>query len=411
MAARVDPAGLPLALTLRLLLPFACGYFLSYLYRNVNAVIEPDLVASFALDASDLGLLTSVYFLAFALFQLPLGVLLDRFGPRRVEAVLLLIAASGALLFATSEGRAGLIAGRALIGLGVSSCLMASFKATASWFPAAQVPAMNSWIMVAGGLGALTATRPVAMALSVTDWRGVLLTVAALTCVVAIVLFTVVPERGRYASSNLKDLLGGVVKIYRTAFFWRVVPLTVSTQAAFLAIQGLWAGPWLRDVAQLERTAVANHLLLIAAAMMAGFLVFGQTASRLARVGISLATTMGVGLAIFLLVQLCLALGWGDAALPLWLAFGFFGGTGILAFPLLAQHFSGDLTGRVNTAANVLVFLSAFAAQWMIGAVIELWPQDNGYQLAGYRAAFGLALTLQALAFAWYLSGMRRRYE
>ncbi|MCB1809326.1 MAG: MFS transporter, partial [Candidatus Competibacteraceae bacterium] len=125
------------------------------------------------LDAADLGLLTSVYFLAFALFQLPLGILLDRFGPRRVETTLLLVAASGALLFAYSETSGGLLLGRALIGMGVSACLMASFKTTASWFPRARVPAMNAWIMTAGGLGALSATRPVELALEFTDWRGV----------------------------------------------------------------------------------------------------------------------------------------------------------------------------------------------------------------------------------------------
>lgn len=397
------------ATTLRVLLPFACGYFMSYLYRSVNAVIAPDLITEFALDATDLGLLTSVYFLTFSLFQLPLGILLDRFGPRRVEAALLLVAASGAALFALSGSREGLIIGRALIGLGVSACLMASLKATTSWFPIERVPAMNGWIMAAGGLGALAATRPVEMALTITDWRGVMLTLAGATLAVAVFLFKVVPERPRQNVGGFKDLLGGVIRIYRTPFFWYVVPMTVLTQASYLSIQGLWAGPWLKDVAGLDRVEVANHLFFIAAAMVAGFLLLGNLASRLTRAGISLALILGVTMAIYMLAQLGIALALTDAALPLWLVFGFFGSSGILAFPLLSQRFAPELTGRVNTAANVLVFMGAFLLQWAIGGIINRWPAaGDAYHPQGYQAAFALFLVFQAVAFGWYLIGLRR---
>lgn len=139
------------ALLLRIFVPFALGYFLSYLFRVVNAVIAPELSAELGLGASDLGLLTSAYFLAFAAFQLPLGILLDRYGPRRTEAVLLLFAAAGALIFARAEETAGLIAGRALIGFGVSACLMAAFKAFVQWFPAERLAAVNGLQLAEGG--------------------------------------------------------------------------------------------------------------------------------------------------------------------------------------------------------------------------------------------------------------------
>jgi MFS family permease len=150
-----------IGLHLRIFLPFACGYFLSYLYRTVNAVMAPNLAADLGLDPSALGLLTSAYFISFASAQLPLGVLLDRFGPRRIEAVLLLFAASGAFLFARGESLAELVIGRALIGFGVSACLMAAFKAFVEWFPRRQLPLINGIQMASGGLGALSATAPV----------------------------------------------------------------------------------------------------------------------------------------------------------------------------------------------------------------------------------------------------------
>ena len=188
------PLPLPPRLHLRIFLPFALGYFLSYLYRTVNAVIAPDLVRDVGVDPASLGLLTSTYFLAFAAAQLPLGLLLDRYGPRRVEATLLLFAAVGALVFARADSLAGLMAGRALIGLGVSACLMAAFKAFTQWFPAEKLPFTNGIQMVSGGLGALAATTPVELVLQLTGWRGIFLALAGVTLTAAITIVAIVPE-------------------------------------------------------------------------------------------------------------------------------------------------------------------------------------------------------------------------
>lgn len=397
-------------LIVRVLLPFACGYFLSYLFRTVNAVISPDLMAALHLGAADLGLLTSVYFLTFAAFQLPLGILLDRYGPRRVETVLLLFAAAGALVFAVSDGLENLIIGRALIGLGVSACLMGSFKAAVLWFPSTRLPAVNGWIMAAGGLGALTATAPVAAVLQWTDWRGLFWLLALATLGVAAVLFTVVPERQREsAAETLRVQLNGVGKVFSDGYFWRVAPLTVVSQMSFLSIQSLWAGPWLADVAGLARAEVAEYLFLIAAAMVAGFLSMGSLTYRLSRFGIRPLTVAVVGMGLFMLAQLALTLQWTALSLPLWLVFGFFGTSGILPYAVLSQHFPAALAGRVNTAVNLLVFVAAFVAQWGMGAVINHWPTATGYSPQGYQVAFALVLGLQVLALLWLLAGVRRR--
>ena len=395
-----------LLVALRVVLPFACGYFLSYGFRTVNAVISPDLIASLDLDATDLGLLTSVYFLAFASFQLPLGILLDRFGPRRVEASLLLFAALGAMLFALSDTRTGLVVGRALIGLGVSACLMASFKAFVIWFPPERLPMVNGWVLAAGGLGALTATAPVEAALHFTDWRGLFLGLGIVTFAVAVAIFMIVPERD--SPGNVGDLraqLRGLVRIYSDRYFWRIAPVTVLSQTAFLSIQGLWAGPWLKDVAGLPRVEVASHLFFTAAAMVAGFLLMGNVAYRLGRFGIRNVVVAGAGMLTFMAVQLCLTLQFTVAALPLWVLFGFFGTSGLLPFAVLSRYFPVELSGRVSTAVNVMVFVSAFIAQWGIGAIVNFWPTADGYDPQGYQAAFALVLVLQALAFVWFVLG------
>ncbi len=390
----------------RVFAPFALGYFLSYLLRVVNAVIAPDLVAELGLTAAELGLLTSANFLAFAAAQLPLGILLDRYGPRRTEAVLLLFAALGAFLFATATDAPGLIAGRALIGLGTSACLMAAFKAYVLWLPNERIPLINGLQMAAGGLGAVAGTVPVEMALTVTDWRGIFLVFGAAAIVFAAVIYFVVPRRAGTDSipGTMKDQISGIVQVFSSPRFWRIAPMTVASQSMFLGTQSLWSGPWLGDVAGLGRDTVANHLLWVAVAMVAGFLGMGTITHRLGRLGVKTITVAATGILIFAIVQLPMALQWTGAVLPMWMAFGFFGTAGILSYAALPQYFPPEMTGRVITGLNVFTFGGAFAAQWGMGVIINLWPatEGGGYAPEGYQAAFAVMLAVQIAGLAWF---------
>ncbi|MFO7713230.1 MFS transporter [Desulfosarcina sp.] len=395
---------------LRVFVPFAAGYFLSYLYRVVNAVIAPDLVGDLRIGPSALGLLTATYFIAFASSQLPLGVLLDRFGPRRVEAFLLLFAGLGAYLFSRSESLAGLVAARALIGFGVSACLMAAFKAYTLWFSKEKWPLVNGFQMAAGGLGALAATAPVETALHVTDWRGVFMVLAVLTLLVAVAVYSVVPEKpSSPAGERFSEQVRGVKTVFTSLEFWRTAPLTTMSQASFLSIQGLWAGPWLKDVAGLERMAAAHVLLWIAVAMIAGFILLGSLAGRLSRSGVSVLATAVAGMCLFMCVQVLVVVGSVRWMLPMWVLFGFFGTSGIIAYAALSQRFPVQLSGRVTTAVNLLVFIAAFMGQWAVGTIIGFWPVDAGghYALAGYRTGFAAMLALQTLTLLWFFMASR----
>ncbi len=394
---------------LRIVGPFALAYFISYFYRSMNAVIAPDLVRAFTLTAADLGLITSAYFLAFAAFQLPLGLLLDRFGPRRVDSGLLLIAGTGAVVFGTAQSPFALLAGRALIGLGVCACLMSSIKAVALWFPAQRLAAMNAWIFFCGGMGALAATTPVEMLLQQFDWRAIFVGLAAATLVASALIFFVAPEReGVGEAETLGMQWRGLLDIFAHAMFWRLAAATVVFQASHMAVQGLWAGPWLKDVAQLSRTQIALQLMLLGASIVAGFLFWGHAASWLARRGVALTTVLKAGLSTFLAVQVPIALGIAELSWLTWIGFGFFGTAGSLAFSVVSQSYPLTLTGRANTALNLLVFSCAFATQWLIGAVVNHWPvAENSYHADGYRAAFGLLWIAEALSLAWLYYGTR----
>jgi MFS family permease len=406
MPDRDFPAPTLARLVLTVFLPFSVGLYMSYLFRSVNAVVAPNLVADIGLGAADLGLLTATYFLAFALAQLPLGVALDRFGPRRVQSSFLLCAAAGALLFSTGESREGLILGRVLIGFGVAGGLMASFKAIVLWFPRERLPLAYGCVMAFGGTGAMSATMPIEALLGITDWRGIFMGLAALTCAVSALIFLTVPERpGERGSPTLAEQVRGFGRVFRDRLFWRLAPLTCAVSATAFSLQSLWAGPWLRDVASLGRGAVADHLFALTAAMTVGMVMSGLVADVAARFRIGLRAVMAMGIVIFMAVQVAIVLEVTSTAYLVWALFGLFSNVNALAYAALSQHFPVEFSGRANTGLNMLLFVAAFAAQYAIGGVIELWPAtaSGGYANEGYQTAFGGLLAIQAAAYLWFV--------
>ncbi len=385
---------------LTVFLPFALGYFLSFLYRTVNAVIADELTASLGLTAAGLGLLTSAYFIAFGLFQPLLGLLLDRYGPRRVESALLLVAAAGAALFAVGEDLPTLALGRGLIGLGVSACLMAALTATVMWWPRERLPTVNGLFLACGGLGAVFATTPVRLLLNVTDWRGLFWGIAVATVAVAVLLFLVVPERRSADAGRLTvgALMTGTVAVFRSRVFWSLAPCCAGVQGAFLAYISLWAGPWLRDVDGLDRLAVATHLQHAALAMVAGFALFGMMADLARRVGLTPPAVQAIGVSIALLTQALMALDVGLPPVVGWPVYAFFASASVMGYSLLTQRFPSELAGRVNTAVNLLMFVVAFTLQPAMGwALGPFATGGGGYGADGHRLVMLVVVAVQAL--------------
>jgi MFS family permease len=385
--------------------PFAAGYFLSFFFRNVNAVISKDLAAEFSLSPSDLGFLTSMYLLAFAAFQLPLGVLLDRYGPRRVVAALLCIAAAGALIFALARDFTMLSVGRALLGLGVSAGLMGAIKAFTLWFPLSRLATLNGLYLAAGGIGGLSATAPAEALIGPFGWRALFFALFVLSLMAASLVFFVVPEKplpGR--GQTLRAQLAGFNRIFASIPFWRIAAPLVICHACYLALQGLWLGPWLYDVAGQPRSAVGQYLLVTALAYTFGSAFFGIASDRLVHAGFSRMTMFKLGLLLSLALFCLIAAGvqtWLGAILAL---YGFTSISAALAYPLLTALVPPDMTGRVTTASNVLMFGVAFLFQWAIGAVLRLYPAIEGqYSAQGYSTALFSLVALQVAALAWLM--------
>ena len=397
----------PLRVVLTALLPFASGYFMSYLLRAVNAVVAPDLVKDVGLSAGELGLLTAAYLGAFALFQLPLGVLLDRFGPRKVQTGLLGVAACGCLAFAAAPGFAAMFAARAVIGLGFSAGLMASYMSSATWVPIERRSLVNTAIMSLGALGVVVATEPTEYLVGLIGWRSVFVVFAGLIIAAALLIFTVAPRADTAGTAApLRRQFAELIAILRLPLFARAAPLLALTSGLQIGIQTLWAGPWFRDCLGLARDGVARHLLWMALAFMGGILCVGIVADRLARRGIGPIVVMLGFNTVYFIAQAVIVTRIEALAVPAWLAVAAFGQVAILAFPWFAARVGDGLAGRSNATINFTMFVAAFCAQYGMGLIIGLFPATaTGYDPRAYSWAIGMFLVLQLAAFAWFLAG------
>lgn len=390
------------ALWPRLFLPFAAGYLLSYLFRTSNAVIGPVLAKDLSLPDHSLGLLTSTYFIAFAAAQLPLGILLDRFGPRRVESILLLFAAAGAAVFALAGDLAGLAWGRALIGLGVSACLMAALKAFNQSFPADRQAALIGWIMSAGGLGAVVAAQPLEVAMDLAGWRQVMLGLAVLTVSVSAAIWLAVPDsRGPVHGTGLAEQFAGVRQVMTSRQFWRYAPMVTISIGGFMAVQGLWVARWMAEVEGFDRAQVAQQLTWLNAAMIAGCLFMGFMTTPLIRRGFDEARILNVIAIAFVLVFAAINLAAGLGQGWLWALLAFVYPTSNISYTIVARSLPLALSGRANTALNLAAFVGAFGLQWGMGVFVDALRAVGWSAVEAYRATFALLLALQVVAVAW----------
>jgi sugar phosphate permease len=389
------------SLILRVFLPFVFGYYIAYLFRTINAIMAAPLATELGLGADDLGLLTSVYFLTFAAAQIPIGVLLDRYGPRRVQSVLLVIAAVGSTLFAVSDQFPVLLIGRALIGLGVASAMTAGLKALVLWFPGDRVPLLNGLMVMLGALGAVTATLPADLLLDWIGRRELFVLLAAVTAASAAIIHLIVPEATPVASGAVRL---GLRKVYADPRFWRVAPLSASCIGTAWALQGLWAAQWFKDVEGLDRTGVVFHLFAMAVALSLGAILLGVAVDRLRKSGVGPGALLGLVAAAFIATQFALVLRLPLPSYLQWAVVAAVGAATVLSFAILAEYFPKELAGRANGALNLFHIAAAFAVQYAIGVVLQHWtPQAGHYPEIAYQTAFALDLALQVAAWIWFM--------
>ena len=407
----------PYHLFLVVTLPLAVLSLISQASRTVMAIIGPVLATEFSLSASELGVLGACMFAAYGVAQLPVGIALDMFGPRRVQTALTLLAAAGFALFALSKGLAGFAIARAILGVGISAALMAIIKVNTQWFAPTQVTTMTGLAMMVGSLGSVLTTAPAQAALPALGWRGIFWLLCGASIAVAIwVFFSVRDKPASSAPRSLRAECAVIGTILGSRRFWRYGPAVAMLSSLNFAYLGLWAGPWLRDVAGYDGPGRANTLLLYALGMMAGGLAIGWASSRAQARGWPAIMVPALCAAGLLAAQVGLMLQPRAPLLVngLWVLFAFCGAGGPSGYIAVGQMYPVEQTARISTAINALTLAGAFVLQSAIGAMLDLWPRTaaGGWDPHGYSAALGLSVALQVFvvvqAAGWGASWRRR---
>ena len=414
MRAAGAPSRSGVAVFCLVFLPFALGHYLSCLLRGVNAVLTAELLAAMPLTPAQLGLLTSAFFLAFALVQLPVGMALDRYGPRAVQVWLLALAAAGVWLFSRGHSFAELMWARAIMGAGLGGCFMAAVKAISCAIAPSRLPSVHGYLIAIGGLGAATATMPVKLALHYTDWRGVFLGLALAALAIGLlirVLSPAMPAPAAGMSKASKASKVSVWSVYRDPGFRRTIGLILLPHTVFFGVQGLWIGRWLADVGGMSDGNVAYLLYLGMAAVIFGAIGMGMLTEWAGRRGIAPMQVAAIGVALFVAVQVAMACNSVPSLPLLSVLFTLLGTVTGLEYAIVAQSMPASLTGRAATCLNLLIFTGAFLVQAGFGLILGCWPLNSQLQYPpqAYQVAFGVLAALQLPGLAMFFIGRHRR--
>lgn len=405
-----------------LFLAFAAAYFISTLIRAITATLSPVLTEELALSARDLGLLAGGYFLGFSLTQLPLGVWLDRHGPKKVILALLAVAVAACLLFALATGFEVLLLARVLCGVGVSACLMAPLTGYRRWFEADFMFRANAWMLMTGSFGMLMSTLPVQWLLPLWGWRPIFVALAVLLALVMVWIAWVTPrwdkptqakpeveaqaqaQRQLQAQTQADD--AGYRPILSHPYFWRMAPLALFCNGGMVAVQTLWAGPWMTQVAGLSAWQAATGLFYLNLAMLLAYLLWGMATPRLSQRGwnANRLIAWGMPLAFVALAGLIASGARAGAAAPLALTAYCLCSTFIaLAQPAVGTAYPARLAGRALSAYNLLIFIGAFTVQWGVGLCIDAFKGAGWSQEAAYQGAFSVLACMALLAYLWFV--------
>jgi len=390
-------------------LAFASAYFLSTLIRAITATLSPTLTVEMGLNARDLGLLAGGYFLGFSLTQLPLGSWLDRFGPKKVNLAFLAVAVLGCLAFATATSFIGLLAARILCGVGLSACLMAPLTGYRRWFDTSAQLRTNSWMLMTGSLGMLMSTLPVQWLMPLFGWRALFVGLALFVVLTMLLIAWLVPawQNATPATDSEKTVTyTGYSEVWRNRYFWRMTPVGFFSYGGMVAIQTLWAGPWLTQVGGWTSIEAATGLFGINLTMLLTFWTWGLITPKLSRNGIhpNLLITWGLPLSMGVMCLLIIGAdqlaGWTAVVLALFCLTSSFVS---LAQPAVGQAFPAASAGRALSAYNLVIFSGIFVVQWGIGLAVDLFKSLGWGTVASFQAAMTGFLICSVISYGYFL--------
>jgi MFS family permease len=384
---------------------FAFGYFISCLLRAITATLSPVLTLEFELMAADLGLLAGGYFLGFASMQIPLGYLLDKFGPKKIVSLFLLIAFVGTVSFALAQSFSGLLVSRILIGVGVSACLMAPLTGYRIWFAENQQQRANSWMLMIASLGFLSSTLPVQLLLPSLGWRWIFGGIAILILISIFLMLAFIPKWDHQNEESLENSTksGSLVDVWKNKFFISVIPMGLFNYGGLMAIQTLWAGPWMIRVAGYTPLESATGLFWINITMLISFFLWGYFLPKITNLGFNALKILKFGLPISFLVMLSIII-LGSKAGAFYITLFILSSIFLsVTQPAIGLSFKSHLAGKALTSFNLLIFLGTFIMQWVMGLVIDLVKNFGYTEIIGFKTAFSVFLFLSLTSYLFFL--------
>ena len=387
-------------------LAFAAAYFCSTLVRAITATLSPVLTQDFSLKASDLGLLAGGYFFGFAAMQLPLGRWLDRYGPKRVILYFLSFAVLGCLAFSMASSFAWLLAARVLVGMGVSACLMAPLTGFRRWLDGPSLLRANSWMLMTGSLGMLSSTLPVQWLMPLTGWRPLFWLLAILILLCMAVIAWIVPASPRAPVTAPAEVSTATyAQVWQSRYFQKMSPLAFFNYGGLIAVQTLWAGPWMVRVAGYTPLDSATGLFYLNACMLVTFWGWGMLTPWLLGRGWSPERLIAWVVPLSLLA---LAVNIAGASATGWVGWAIFcvmSSVLGLAQPAMGMAFKPSLVGRALSAYNLMIFAGVFVVQWGVGLLIDAFKALGMPEIVSFQAAMGVFLCCCIASYAWFIRG------
>jgi MFS family permease len=388
---------------------FAFAYFFSTLIRAITATLSPTLTQEFGLKASDLGLLAGGYFLGFSATQLPLGAWLDRHGPKRVILSFLIIAMLGCAAFSMATSFTALLLARIFCGIGVSACLMAPLTAYRRWFEASTLMRTNSWMLMTGSLGMVASTLPVQWLLPIIGWRALFWALAVLVLGSMLLIAWLVPQ---WHSTRIQGNGAALVKpsyalIWKHPYFLKMAPIGFFCYGGLVAIQTLWAAPWMIKVTGHSPLQSAGNLFWINVAMLCTFWVWGMINPWLTRNGFDADRLIARGLPSSFVVLAIITIAGPNipsASGALWALYCMSCTFVALAQPAVSMAFEATLAGRALSAYNLVIFVGVFVVQWGIGLAIDAFKLMGLTEVQAYQSAMGVFLLCSVLSYVFFLN-------
>ena len=378
--------------------PVVGAFILSQFHRSAPAVLAPVMRAEYGLSPETLGLIAGAFHVAFALLQIPVGLLLDRVGPRRIVGSFSAMAALGAIVFALADTPVQMMIGQALIGVGCSPAFIGALVLGARWFAPDRFAAVSGVVVSVASTGILFSATPLAFVTEVYGWQAAYWGVAVLSVILMLGAFALTQDAPdghdlhKRAPEPVGQVLAGQWAVLKTPLIWPIMALSFTAYPSLLTIRGLWGGPYMADMVGLSPIVAGNVLFCMTVAMAFSPGLYGLLAKRIAIRRLLLIGSFAAASVMAALALVSTPTLWSASALLV--LHGLTGSYAVLVYAVAKAAFPDELVGRVLTTVNLGVFGGVFALQGLSAVIIGAYPTGSvqGYPIMFWTLAGFLTL-------------------